>query len=102
LRLQIRRALFAEKSWSTSCLGSMAERFCRGQRAVCNFPVPAKRTQGRGAEIDPYRVRRAVLAEPREALKGITVEQALMHPTWNMGKKITIDSATLFNKGSRS
>lgn len=37
--------------------------------------------------------------EPREALKGITVEQALMHPTWNMGKKITIDSATLFNKG---
>src|SRR5437588_1458185 len=29
----------------------------------------------------------------------ITVEQALRHPTWNMGPKITIDSATLFNKG---
>src|SRR3954463_6200143 len=29
----------------------------------------------------------------------ITVEQALKHPTWNMGPKITIDSATLFNKG---
>ncbi|MDR3256189.1 MAG: 1-deoxy-D-xylulose-5-phosphate reductoisomerase [Endomicrobium sp.] len=29
----------------------------------------------------------------------ITVEQALAHPTWNMGKKITIDSATLMNKG---
>ena len=29
----------------------------------------------------------------------ITVEEALKHPTWNMGPKITIDSATLFNKG---
>lgn len=37
--------------------------------------------------------------EKREALEHITVEQALAHPTWNMGKKITIDSATLFNKG---
>lgn len=31
--------------------------------------------------------------------EAITVEQALKHPTWNMGQKITIDSATLFNKG---
>ncbi|MEY2481369.1 MAG: 1-deoxy-D-xylulose-5-phosphate reductoisomerase [Verrucomicrobiota bacterium] len=29
----------------------------------------------------------------------LTVEEALRHPTWNMGPKITIDSATLFNKG---
>jgi 1-deoxy-D-xylulose-5-phosphate reductoisomerase len=36
---------------------------------------------------------------PREQFDGITVEQALKHPTWNMGPKITIDSATLFNKG---
>ncbi|MDD4311423.1 MAG: 1-deoxy-D-xylulose-5-phosphate reductoisomerase [Eubacteriales bacterium] len=36
---------------------------------------------------------------PREELNSITPEQALAHPTWNMGKKITIDSATLFNKG---
>ena len=35
----------------------------------------------------------------REELVAITPEQALAHPTWNMGKKITIDSATLFNKG---
>ena len=33
-----------------------------------------------------------------ENLKSITPEQALAHPTWNMGKKITIDSATLMNK----
>ena len=32
-------------------------------------------------------------------LANVTVEQALKHPTWNMGPKITIDSATLFNKG---
>lgn len=35
----------------------------------------------------------------REELEGITVERALAHPTWNMGAKITIDSATLMNKG---
>jgi 1-deoxy-D-xylulose-5-phosphate reductoisomerase len=36
---------------------------------------------------------------PRTDFDSITPEQALKHPTWNMGPKITIDSATLFNKG---
>ncbi len=36
---------------------------------------------------------------PADQFQSITVEQALKHPTWNMGPKITIDSATLFNKG---
>ena len=36
---------------------------------------------------------------PDEQFDTITLEQALKHPTWNMGPKITIDSATLFNKG---
>ncbi len=36
---------------------------------------------------------------PKEAFPDITVEQALKHPSWVMGRKITIDSATLFNKG---
>src|SRR6267143_6686692 len=35
----------------------------------------------------------------RPGFDSITPEQALNHPTWNMGPKITIDSATLFNKG---
>jgi 1-deoxy-D-xylulose-5-phosphate reductoisomerase len=35
----------------------------------------------------------------REDLAGVTVEQALAHPTWTMGGKISIDSATLMNKG---
>src|SRR5580700_5074040 len=41
----------------------------------------------------PFRETRA------SELGSVTVEQALKHPTWNMGPKITIDSATLFNKG---
>jgi 1-deoxy-D-xylulose-5-phosphate reductoisomerase len=36
---------------------------------------------------------------PNDRFAAITPEQALKHPTWNMGPKITIDSATLFNKG---
>ena len=32
-------------------------------------------------------------------LKNVTPEQACTHPTWSMGRKITIDSASLFNKG---
>jgi 1-deoxy-D-xylulose-5-phosphate reductoisomerase len=41
----------------------------------------------------PFRGRR------RETLEHVTVEEALKHPTWAMGGKITIDSATLMNKG---
>jgi len=37
------------------------------------------------------------LSQPQ--LSKVTVEQALRHPTWKMGKKVTIDSATLMNKG---
>ena len=54
----------------------------------------------------PADVRRVVLTAsggpfrdwPRERLERATAEEALQHPTWRMGKKITIDSATLVNK----
>ena len=36
---------------------------------------------------------------PLDQFAGITVAQALKHPTWNMGRRITIDSATMLNKG---
>src|SRR6202041_3099783 len=39
------------------------------------------------------------LHTPKSQFSGITVEQALNHPTWKMGRRITIDSATLMNKG---
>lgn len=56
---------------------------------------------------DPAHVRRLLLTASggpfRQSSAGelnqVTVAQALKHPTWNMGRKITIDSATMFNKG---
>jgi 1-deoxy-D-xylulose-5-phosphate reductoisomerase len=39
------------------------------------------------------------LKTPKSQFSSITVEQALNHPTWRMGRRITIDSATLMNKG---
>jgi 1-deoxy-D-xylulose-5-phosphate reductoisomerase len=58
---------------------------------------------------EPYaeRVRRLLLTasggafrnRPASALADVTPAEALQHPTWNMGPKITIDSATLMNKG---
>jgi 1-deoxy-D-xylulose-5-phosphate reductoisomerase len=39
------------------------------------------------------------LGRNRAELEDVTVEEALAHPTWSMGRKITIDSATLANKG---
>jgi 1-deoxy-D-xylulose-5-phosphate reductoisomerase len=41
----------------------------------------------------------ALWTVPKDALHGVTPEQALQHPNWKMGAKITIDSATLMNKG---
>jgi len=56
---------------------------------------------------DPSEVQRLILTAsggpfrklPAAELANVTRAQALRHPTWNMGEKITIDSATLFNKG---
>ena len=36
---------------------------------------------------------------PEDKLQGVTPSEALEHPTWNMGRKITVDSSTLMNKG---
>lgn len=38
-------------------------------------------------------------SKTREQLKGVTLEQALNHPNWSMGAKITVDSASMMNKG---
>ncbi len=59
------------------------------------------------AGVSRDRVRRAVLTasggpfhgRTYDELEDVTVQEALAHPTWNMGAKITIDSATLMNKG---
>jgi 1-deoxy-D-xylulose-5-phosphate reductoisomerase len=67
---------------------------------------PSKAAEA-GWTLDVSDVRRIILTAsggpfretPRAGFDSITPEQALKHPTWNMGPKITIDSATLFNKG---
>lgn len=38
-------------------------------------------------------------SKPKDYLNNVTVEEALAHPNWDMGKKISIDSATMMNKG---
>ncbi|MEO5753251.1 MAG: 1-deoxy-D-xylulose-5-phosphate reductoisomerase [Chthoniobacterales bacterium] len=61
----------------------------------------------RDAKVPPTLIRRLILTAsggpfretPRDQFDAITPEQALKHPTWSMGPKVTIDSATLFNKG---
>jgi len=78
------------------------------KRGVKILPVDSEHNaifqclDGRAAEVrriiltasgGPFRETRT------EHLEQVTVEKALKHPTWNMGQKITIDSATLFNKG---
>jgi 1-deoxy-D-xylulose-5-phosphate reductoisomerase len=59
------------------------------------------------AESGSGQVRRIILTasggpfrtRPRATFASITAEEALKHPNWSMGKKVTIDSATLMNKG---
>ncbi|EMR07520.1 1-deoxy-D-xylulose 5-phosphate reductoisomerase [Bhargavaea cecembensis DSE10] len=56
---------------------------------------------------DPKRVDRLILTasggsfrdKSRDELEGVTVAEALAHPNWSMGSKLTIDSATMMNKG---
>lgn len=56
---------------------------------------------------DPKQVDRLILTasggsfrdKTRAELEGVTVEEALAHPNWSMGSKLTIDSATMMNKG---
>lgn len=92
---------------------------------VCAGQLVQEEAQSRGAEILPvdsehsalfqslqgcsdYReVKRLILTcsggpffgKKREELQGMTREDALRHPNWSMGAKITVDSATLMNKG---
>jgi 1-deoxy-D-xylulose-5-phosphate reductoisomerase len=76
-----------------------------GKRATLN--VQRSTLNAESFKLDVSDVRRIILTAsggpfretPRKDFDSITPERALKHPTWNMGPKITIDSATLFNKG---
>jgi 1-deoxy-D-xylulose-5-phosphate reductoisomerase len=76
-----------------------------GKRSTFNAQRPTSNADG--STLDVSDIRRIILTASggpfretsRNQFDSITPEQALKHPTWNMGPKITIDSATLFNKG---
>ncbi|MGZ4965770.1 MAG: 1-deoxy-D-xylulose-5-phosphate reductoisomerase [Chthoniobacterales bacterium] len=83
-----------------------------GKRPTSNVQRPTSNAESSTLNVgrwtlDVSDVRRLILTAsggpfrklPSEQFDSITPEQALKHPTWNMGRKITIDSATLFNKG---
>src|SRR5438445_3869017 len=83
-----------------------------GKRSTLNAQRPMSNAEDSALGVgrwtlDVSDVRRIILTAsggpfretPRKNFDAITPEQALKHPTWNMGPKITIDSATLFNKG---
>ena len=70
-------------------------------RALRHPPVPALVGPSRtGAGPDRAHRQRWAVPRPHAAeLAGVTVDDALAHPTWRMGPKITVDSSTLMNKG---
>ena len=68
-------------------------------RARCHPPVPRVRASGGGGAARDHCERRAVPSRTRKDLASVTAADALAHPTWQMGPKITIDSSTLMNKG---
>lgn len=78
------------------------------RNGACILPVDSEHSaifQSMAGETSP--ARRLILTAsggpflrtPREKLREVTAEQALRHPNWKMGAKITVDSSTMVNKG---
>ena len=105
-------------------IAGLAPTLAAKETLVCAGPLVMARAREKGAEIvpvdsehsaifqslqgsSPKELRRILLTASggpffgwsREALEGVTPARALQHPNWSMGAKVTIDSATLMNKG---
>jgi 1-deoxy-D-xylulose-5-phosphate reductoisomerase len=113
----LRSAWAAANTGATLALANKESLVCCGPALIDRV----KRSGGRLLPVDsehsaihqvfpheaPERVAKLVLTAsggpfrttPYEALKGITPEQAVAHPNWSMGAKISVDSATMANKG---
>jgi 1-deoxy-D-xylulose-5-phosphate reductoisomerase len=93
------------------CLVCAGEVFMRTAEkyGACVLPVDSEhnalfQAMGAGRREDLTRVILTASGGPfrtwtREQIENATIEQALKHPNWSMGRKITIDSASMFNKG---
>ena len=103
--LRARRSRWPTRSRSSRAAAGDRRRAARTDRArrlraLRDRPVPAGRTPRRGRTAGAHRVRRPVpRPSARDELAEVTIEQALAHPTWDMGPVVTINSATLVNKG---
>lgn len=77
------------------------------EKGVNILPVDSEHSAIHQCIKDSSQVRKLIITasggpflhKSAEEMRNATVEQALAHPKWNMGKKITVDSATLMNKG---
>ena len=80
------------------------------EKGVAILPVDSEHSaifQSLQGCVDKNQIKRLILTasggpffgRKKEDLEGVTLEQALNHPNWSMGAKITIDSATMMNKG---
>lgn len=91
----------SEHSAVFQCLQGETE---RGSLGPC---ARSSETPTKGYATLSDRVERIILTasggafrnRPKSELAGVTAEEALAHPTWKMGRKVTVDSATLMNKG---
>ncbi len=93
------------------CLVCAGEVFMRTaeKNGACVLPVDSEhnalfQAMGAGRREDLTKVILTASGGPfrtwtREQIENATIEQALKHPNWSMGRKITIDSASMFNKG---
>ena len=93
------------------CLVCAGEVFMRTAEAnnACVLPVDSEhnalfQAMGAGRREDLTKVILTASGGPfrtwtKEQIENATVEQALKHPNWSMGRKITVDSASMFNKG---
>jgi 1-deoxy-D-xylulose-5-phosphate reductoisomerase len=67
--------------------------------SACPTAIRGDMARG-GVRRDPaHRLGRAVSHRAARALRDVTPEQAVAHPNWVMGRKISVDSATMMNKG---
>lgn len=122
----LRSALAASRTKTRICMANKEALICAGELIFENLrtgggeliPVDSEHSaifqclaENRGEKTDaaasPKSVKRLILTasggpffgRTGEELDGVTPEMALAHPTWRMGPKITVDSATLMNKG---
>lgn len=106
--LQVGKRLALANKESLVCAGEIVMRLAR-EKGITVLPVDSEHSAifqclRAGAQKEIKKILLTASGGPfygfsAEQLRGITVERALAHPTWKMGAKITVDSATLMNKG---